>query len=143
MQSATEKPCAEIVCAKSDRVRVKGRETPVAIYQPLGEALTPAERDESDRYQGALALYRERKFDQACTAFKALAAERPELALYATSAQRAGEFAAVAPLFETVLQHSQLNSLKRSRRSMAPVIVIDRVDKWTKQTKDLWMRCCP
>jgi adenylate cyclase len=77
-------------------VRVKGRETPVTIYQPLGEALTPAERDEPDRYHAALALYRERKFDHACAAFKALAADRPELALYVIYAQRAAEFAAVA-----------------------------------------------
>ena len=87
----------EIVCREIDRVRVKGREAPVAIYQPLGETLTPAERDELDRYHSALALYRERKFDHACAAFKALAADRPELALYAIYAQRAAEFAAAAP----------------------------------------------
>jgi hypothetical protein len=69
----------------------------VTIYQPLGEALTPAEQDELDRCHGALALYRERKFDHACTAFKALAAERPELAVYAIYSQRAAEFAVVAP----------------------------------------------
>ena len=78
------------------RVRVKGRETSVAIYQPLGEALTPAERDELNRYHAALALYRERKFNHAGAAFKALAADRPELALYVIHAQRAAEFAAVA-----------------------------------------------
>jgi len=42
-------------------------------------------------------VYRERKFDHAGAAFKALAADRPELALYAIYAQRAAEFTAVAP----------------------------------------------
>jgi len=69
----------------------------VTIYQPLGEALTLAERDELDRYHAALTLYRERKFDYARAAFKALAADRPQLALYVIYAQRAAEFAAVAP----------------------------------------------
>jgi len=78
----------------------------VTIYQPLGEALTLAERDELDRYHDALALYRERKFDHAGAAFKALAADRPELAPYVIYAQ----FAAVAP-------HQTGAALRRSRRS--------------------------
>lgn len=50
-----------------DMVRVKGKEAPVAIYEPLGpkEALSPDVRNEIARHRGALKLYRSQQWDPA------------------------------------------------------------------------------
>ncbi|TXH04927.1 MAG: adenylate/guanylate cyclase domain-containing protein [Nevskiaceae bacterium] len=50
-----------------DVVRVKGKNEPVAIYEPLGpkEELDPALRQDLARHRGALKLYREQKWDDA------------------------------------------------------------------------------
>jgi adenylate cyclase len=93
----TRRVVPDIVCREIDRVRVKGRETPVAIYQPLGESLTPAERDELDRYHAALKLYRERKFDEAGSAFGSLATEHREISLYTIYSQRSSAYVRQAP----------------------------------------------
>jgi adenylate cyclase len=50
-----------------DSVRVKGKDKPVTIYEPLGpkEKLDPAFREQVARHRGALKLYREQKWDAA------------------------------------------------------------------------------
>ncbi len=48
-------------------MRVKGKQEPVAIYEPFGpkDALDPALRQDLARHRGALKLYRSRQWDAA------------------------------------------------------------------------------
>ncbi len=93
----TRQAFPDIICRDIDRVRVKGRETPVAIYQPLGESITQAERGELNRYHAALELYRERKFNEAASAFGSLATEHRETTLYTIYSQRSNAYVSQAP----------------------------------------------
>jgi adenylate cyclase len=59
-----------------DRVRVKGKQEPVALHELMAARPAPPEREErARRFGGALAAYRERRFDDAAEGFGALAAE--------------------------------------------------------------------
>ncbi len=93
----TRKAVPDIICREIDRVRVKGRDTPVTIYQPLAESLTAEERAELDRYDAALVMYRERKFIQAAAAFAVLAQQHTECHLYALYAERSAQHGRQAP----------------------------------------------
>jgi adenylate cyclase len=57
-----------------DQVRVKGKEVPVSIYEPMGpkDALDPALRQDLARHRGALKLYRAQKWDEAEAEFFSL-----------------------------------------------------------------------
>jgi len=57
-----------------DVVRVKGKDVPVAIYEPMGpkDALDPAVRQDLARHRGALKLYRAQKWDDAEAEFFSL-----------------------------------------------------------------------
>jgi adenylate cyclase len=91
-----------IVCREIDRVRVKGKLEPVAIFEPLGAIadLDPAVVDRKQRFEAALASYRARNFKGASAALQRLAAE-PECArdekLLRVHLQRAQHFEATAP----------------------------------------------
>lgn len=84
--------CGAAVCAalpeyaflELDRVRVRGRDRAVAIYQPLGTraALGPNLQSLLLRHEQALAAYRAGNWDQAEAAFFALSQSRPEKPLY-------------------------------------------------------------
>jgi adenylate cyclase len=54
-----------------DQVRVKGKEVPVSIYEPMGpkDALDPAVRQDLARHRGALKLYRGQQWEQAESEF--------------------------------------------------------------------------
>ncbi len=58
-----------------DRVRVVGRAQPVTLREPLGRPgeVDPAVLENRDRFEAALALRTERKFDAALTEYQALA----------------------------------------------------------------------
>ena len=68
-----------VLWCEHDRVRVKGRDTPMAIHEPLCR-LSEADatlRDQVARHEQALVDYRERRFQQALDTWTALQAERP------------------------------------------------------------------
>lgn len=79
-----------------DAIRVKGRTTPVKIYELLAEAgqETPEQREAAAAYADGLAHWRAREFDDAVTCFAhAAESDRPS----ALFLQRAREFAKVEP----------------------------------------------
>ena len=60
-------------CRFVDKVRVKGKEQPVAIYQPVQEGRPdPAIIEEDRKFEQALRLYQEKEFDQAHELLSAL-----------------------------------------------------------------------
>jgi adenylate cyclase len=74
----------ELIARELDQVRVKGKDTPVRLFQPLG---FPGEVTDDDikaieAHHAALALYRAQKWDEAEAAFTALAAADPDRAIY-------------------------------------------------------------
>lgn len=82
-----------------DRVRVKGKDEPVAIFEPLGES---AKLDETTldclaRFQQALDGYRQQHWQAAQSLLETLAAEEPERMLYQIYLERIALFRAEPP----------------------------------------------
>jgi len=69
----------DLVFRELDRVRVKGRREPVTVYELIGrrEAVTAEELARVERYERALAAYRERRFGEAAAALERLLADHP------------------------------------------------------------------
>ena len=81
-----------------DRVRVKGRYTPLAIHEPLcrqAEA-SPAQLAEAAQHAQALADYRARRFDEALAAWSGLQARAPST-LYEVWIERVRHYLAEPP----------------------------------------------
>ena len=79
-----------------DIVRVKGRETPVRIFEPLGKS-AHIDQEQDQRLQvfaGALAAFRQRRFEEAAAVFDSLADSDPVSVKFA---QRARDMAADPP----------------------------------------------
>jgi adenylate cyclase len=64
---ATREACPDIAFQRVDRVRVKGKDVPVSIYEPLGVAseLPPERLKEAELFEAAFADYQSQRWDEA------------------------------------------------------------------------------
>jgi len=87
------------VCREVDRVRVKGKDEPVAIYEPLGleGQVDQAKLDEIELWHQALRLYRARDWDNAERELTKLKKMSPEAELYDVYRERIASFRANPP----------------------------------------------
>lgn len=87
---ATCKAVPEVVFVEVDRVRVKGKDVAVAIYEPLGlEGQVDAGRmRERDEFHGALELYRAQRWTEAEAAMRRLSVATQGAKRYATFLER-------------------------------------------------------
>jgi adenylate cyclase len=84
----TRRVVPELACREVDRVRVRGRAAPVAIFQPFGFDADEALRARLARWHEALSLYRARRFADARTLFVELAGEPADARLCAVFRER-------------------------------------------------------
>ncbi|MEY3219975.1 MAG: hypothetical protein RIT27_1332 [Pseudomonadota bacterium] len=75
---------SDYVFRELDRVRVKGKDQPVAIFEPLGEQTTldSASRQELQQYHQALQLYRQQQWNEAENLLQSLYQKIPSRLIY-------------------------------------------------------------
>ncbi len=97
--ASTRNACPDLRFRELDRVRVKGRKEPLAIFEPLGEegAIEVAVAEEAARWEEALARFRSRDWDAADTLLAELAAEHPDCLVYPLYRERVAHFRAEPP----------------------------------------------
>ena len=92
VNESTAAAVPDYVYRELDRVRVKGKDQPVTIYEPVGlrkDVEKPA-RDEIKLYDQALKLYRKKDWDMAELSFLNLQKGEPDKALYKLYSERIG-----------------------------------------------------
>jgi len=82
-----------------DNVRVKGKDEPVTILEPIGlsEEVSDAEKDERDRYHTALELYKAQKFSDAIKQLEQLNRQFDERFVHQLYIKRCQHFLAEPP----------------------------------------------
>jgi adenylate cyclase len=90
----TKRAVAGFLFRELDRVKVKGKDRPVAIFEPLGpEAeVEPSLRDQLALYRHGLQFYRAGEWDQAELQFMNLQRQAPDCRLYALYLKRIAYF---------------------------------------------------
>jgi adenylate cyclase len=90
VSDATRELVDDFVYRELDRVRVKGKDEPVGIFEPLGIAadIDQAQLDELDLWHDALRLYRQQDWDGAEARLATLAGISPQRALYPIYSRR-------------------------------------------------------
>jgi adenylate cyclase len=92
VSETTKAAVKDIVYRELDRVRVKGKDAPVGIYEPLGEPalLDKGTQDELRLWNQALRLYRAQDWDQAELQLYNLSRMSPDRYLYQLYTKRIG-----------------------------------------------------
>jgi adenylate cyclase len=96
---ATRNAVNDVLFREVDRVRLKGKDSAVTVYEPVGiESETAAQAREGLRLWGeVLAAYRAREWDQAEAGLASLRRQAPESGLYKLYADRVAAFRRTPP----------------------------------------------
>ncbi len=99
VSESTRAAVPEFAYRELDRIRVKGKQEPVTIYEPLGEKdVLPAEiKKDLARYRQALRLFRSQAWDQAEAEFFGLQQSGQPLPIYRLYQERIAHYRANPP----------------------------------------------
>jgi adenylate cyclase len=95
----TKKGQDDFIFRKLDKVKVKGKDIPVELYELicLKKDITPELSEELTRHHDALRFYFNQEWDKALTLFEALHREYPHTALYKIYCDRIREYKITPP----------------------------------------------
>lgn len=80
----TAELCPDITFSFIDRIQVKGKDDPIAVYQPLGLAskVTKEQKDEIERFSIAYSEYLQQSWESALNQLDELKKDFPESSIY-------------------------------------------------------------
>ena len=99
VSESTKAAAPEYVYRELDRVRVKGKDAPVTIYEPVDllDVCDRRTRECLEAFSACLEAYRNRDFDAAESRLERLAGEDPDRRLYSLYLERIEAFRASPP----------------------------------------------